>query len=147
MTHGDHRRLHMKLAVERGDTKKYGRPMTEEQKAKFTEMARRPKSEGTKRKISEAQKGRPHKKGADNPLFGTHCSEETKRKISEKNTGHPATRGSIGMHWYNNGTIDILCLPEDAPEGWIKGRLRGIFNERDEITGRFIKQANAEVNN
>lgn len=41
-------------------------------------------TEETKRKISEA------KKGKNNPNYGKHLSEETKRKISEANKGHTA---------------------------------------------------------
>ena len=25
--------------------------------------------------------------------------------------------------WYNNGTESVMCLEEDAPDGWVKGRI------------------------
>lgn len=43
-------------------------------------------SDETRRKISEANKGRNHK-GRNNPMFGRHHSEETRRKLSEANRG------------------------------------------------------------
>lgn len=51
---------------------------------KMLEVFRKPKSEETKKKLSESHKGKQ-------PRLGTHHSEETKKKISEKNKGKPPT--------------------------------------------------------
>ena len=77
-------------------------------------------SEETRRKISEAQKGKPRyyargknnpnfgrqyseeerrqmserMKGANNPNYGKHFSEEHKRKLSKSNMGHRALKGA-----------------------------------------------------
>lgn len=37
--------------------------------------------------ISKSKKGKPGKKGKENPNYGKHLSEETKKKISEKTKG------------------------------------------------------------
>ena len=61
-------------------------------------LKRKHLSEETRRKMSEAQKGKivseetrrkmsEAKKGEKNPLFGTHLSKKTRRKISEKKKG------------------------------------------------------------
>lgn len=60
-------------------------------------------SEETKRKMSEAWKGKPK-------------SEEAKRKMSEARKG----KGK-GKHWYNNGKRELLAF--ECPEGFVKGRL------------------------
>lgn len=48
-------------------------------------------SESTKKKISDAVKGKNHAryglKGRDNPLFGTHHSEETREKMRKSHKG------------------------------------------------------------
>lgn len=46
-------------------------------------------SEETKKKLSEAHKGKMS--GKDNPFFGKHHSEETKKRISEYNKGKKIT--------------------------------------------------------
>lgn len=43
------------------------------------------------RKISEALKGKPGRRGPDNPMYGKHLSDETKRKISAALKGRPFT--------------------------------------------------------
>ena len=57
-------------------------------------------SDETKRKISEAKKGK-------------HLSEEHKRKMGEAHKG---------KHWYNNGVKSILA--KTCPEGFVKGRIK-----------------------
>ena len=66
-------------------------------------------SEETKRRMSEAQKGRkkPHK--------GIPRSEECRRKIAESNR-----RRKGKEHWYTNGVICIKA--EHCPEGFKPGR-------------------------
>ena len=88
-------------------------------------------SEETKRKMSEAHKGKmfneEHKlkiskamkyknKGNKNRL-GKHHSEETKRKMSEAKKGK-----TLGRHWYNNGIKNVRA--RECPEGFVKGRLK-----------------------
>ena len=53
------------------------------------------------------------------------------RTHPEKNcfvTNNPSYKGmkshTKGMHWYNNGEKEIMCKPENLPDGFIKGRLK-----------------------
>jgi hypothetical protein len=64
-------------------------------------------SETTKKKQSEANKGKPK-------------SEEHKMKISEAQKGEKSY--NYGKHWYNNGEINIRA--KECPEGFVSGRLR-----------------------
>lgn len=92
-------------------------------------------SEETRRKISEATKGKqgPHK--------GKHLSEEHRKKLSEVHKGNKNALGSCrseehrkkisaaqkgntnvrGKHWYNNGKINIRA--KECPKGFIPGKL------------------------
>ena len=67
----------------------------------------KPKSEETKKKISEAQKGEK------NSMYGKQLSEETKKKMGE------AHKGKL---WFNNGIINIRA--KECPPGFVPGRLR-----------------------
>ena len=73
-------------------------------------------SDESRSKISETKKGQP------SPMKGKNHSEESLRKMSESHKGHPPTKGSIGMHWYNNGKVNKFAY--ECPEGYIKGRLK-----------------------
>ena len=68
-------------------------------------------SEETKRKMSEAQKGRkkPHK--------GVPRSEECRRKIAESNRRRKGT-----FYWFTNGIINIRA--GQCPEGFKPGRTK-----------------------
>lgn len=68
-----------------------------------------PKSEETKRKMSEAAKGRTF-------------SEETRKKLSEAAKGkHIGNTNTKGKHWYNNGIINIMA--KECPDGFTPGQL------------------------
>ena len=68
-------------------------------------------SEETRRKMSEARKGKiPWNKGK-------HHSEETRQKFSE---------AAKGKHWYNNGVKSIMA--KTCPEGFVPGRI--VCNKR-----------------
>lgn len=105
-----------------------------ETKMKISEKAKGRKSywkgkylpEETKRKISETRKNRhiePWNKGLKG--FGIPWnkgkkgiySEETIRKMAEAKKGK-----NVGMHWFNNGTIEIKAF--ECPEGFVLGRIR-----------------------
>ena len=64
----------------------------------------KPKSEETRRKMREAQKGKN---------IGKKRSEETRKKMGEARKGR---------HWYNNGKENKFCY--ECPEGFTPGRLR-----------------------
>ena len=69
-------------------------------------------TEETKRKISEAQKGRT-------------LSEETKRKIGEAGTGERNPMYGKRYKFVNNGIENrYIPLDEETPEGFIRGRLK-----------------------
>ena len=67
-------------------------------------------SEETKKKMSEAKKGKHI--GRDNSFYGKHHSEDTKKKMSE---------AQKGKHWYNNGKENRFCF--ECPDGFVTGRL------------------------
>ena len=73
------------------------------------------RSEETKKKLSEANKGKHL--GKDNPFYGKHHSEETKKKLSEISKVRMK-----GMWWYNNGKINIRA--KECPDGFIPGRIK-----------------------
>ena len=106
LTKAEHRKLHFKGKHHSEDTR---RKMSESHNGHSV-------SEETRRKISEAKKGKP------SPMKGMQHSEESLRKMSESHKGHPPTKGSKGMHWYNNGTINVYTY--ECPEGFVKGRLK-----------------------
>ena len=65
------------------------------------------RSEESKKKMSEAQKGKK----------GKHHTEETKNKIAEA-----ARVNSMGRHWYNNGKENKFCY--ECPDGFVPGMLK-----------------------
>lgn len=76
-------------------------------------------SEETKRKKSEARKGKP------GTFKGKHHSEEHKKKVSEAMKGNQYAKGNknnLGKHWFNNGEESKLCY--ECPNGFIPGRLK-----------------------
>lgn len=75
-----------------------------------------PHSEETRRKISEALKGKPSSRK------GSHHSEEAKEKNRQKHIGKPTwNKGKKVGHWYNNGTVSVQR--QECPEGFVPGRL------------------------
>ena len=64
-------------------------------------------SEETRKKMSEARKGKTK-------------SEEHKKKLSESHKGKNIW--TKRMHWYNNGKENKFCY--ECPDGFIPGRLR-----------------------
>ena len=96
MKHSEHASLHQKGKPKSEETKK---KMSEAQKGRFV-------SEETRNKISETLKGHiPWNKWKQN-------SKETRKKISEANKGR---------HWFNNGKISIMRF--ECPDGFVPGRL------------------------
>ena len=97
-------------SVEHKSLHKKGKPKSEETRKRMSEAKKGhsgalkgkkigPRSEETKKKISETMKGK-------------HLSEETKRRMSEARKG---------KHWFNNGQINKHCF--ECPEGFVPGRL------------------------
>ena len=112
----------------------------------------KPLSEETRKKLSEANKGK--QLGKDNQFYGKKHSEETKKKMAEANKGkkmseeskkknseahigkHPseetkkklreAKKGeknpAFGKHWFNNGKINKLCY--ECPPGFVPGKIK-----------------------
>lgn len=77
----------------------------------------KPLSDETKKKISEATKGRTTWNK------GKQFSEAAKKKMSEN---HKDVNGEnnpmYGKHWYNNGKENKACY--ECPEGFVPGMLR-----------------------
>lgn len=91
---------------------------SEETRRKISETEKgRYLSEETRQKMSEARKGRKHTEEAKRKMSevhkSKHHSEETKRKMSESHKG---------KHWFNNGEICTRCF--ECPEGFVPGILR-----------------------
>ena len=108
LTHAEHRRLHQK-----------GKMYSEESRRKISEALKgKKKSEEHCKKMSESLKGRTVWNKGKNNIY----SDETIKKMSESHKRHPPTKGSKGMHWYNNGTINVCAY--ECPEGFVKGRLK-----------------------
>ena len=85
-----------------------GKPKSEETRRKISESAKgKKKSEETRRKISESAKGKKK-------------SEETRRKMSEAHKGRNVW--IRGRHWFNNGKINVRV--KECPPGFVPGRLR-----------------------
>ena len=70
------------------------------------------------RKNSEGHKGKYA--GENHPMYGKKHSEESKKKMREAHKGKNIW--SKGMHWYNNGKINIMS--KECPDGFTPGRLR-----------------------
>lgn len=101
--------------------------MSEEHKNKLRMInTERHPSEETRHKMSISRKGRiftdEHKLNLSKAAKKRIITEEEKKKMSEtRKRLHIVTRGSTGMHWYNNGIIQLSAF--ECPEGFIKGRL------------------------
>ena len=108
LTPAEHRRLHMQ-----------GKNLSEKTRKKISESNKgKKKSEEHCKKMSESLKGRTAWNKGKKDIY----SEESRRKMSEAHKGHPPTKGSKGMHWYNNGTINVCAYT--CPEGFVMGRLK-----------------------
>ena len=98
-------------------------------------------SEETKRKLSEAKKGKKHSeetrrkqsermKGENNLNYGKSPSEETRRKRSEANKGkkhseetrRKQSEAKKGIKWWNDGKGNTKMSIECPEEGWVPGR-------------------------
>ena len=100
LTESEHASLHQKGKPKSEETKK---KMSEAQKGRFV-------SEETRNKISETLKGKLV--GDKNPFYGKKHLDETRKKISEANKGR---------HWFNNGKISIMRF--ECPDGFVPGRI------------------------
>ena len=70
--------------------------------------------------MSEAMKGKYT--GENHPMYGKKHSDETRRKMSESQKGkHIGNTASKGMHWFNNGKINIMA--KECPDGFTPGQL------------------------
>ena len=119
-----------------------GKKMSEEFCRKNSESHKgKHASDETRRKMSEVRKGENH------PMYGKHHSEETRKKMSESKKGKYHTEeakkkmslsrkgkpkseetrkrmseANKGVHFFNNGEIDIRA--KECPDGFTPGRLR-----------------------
>lgn len=82
------------------------------------------RSEETRKKISEANKGKP------SPNYGKKMSEEQKKKISEAKKGKHLSEetkkkmgeAKKGMRWFNNGEKCVRA--KECPPGFVPGMLK-----------------------
>lgn len=108
--------------------------ISEEQKAKLRLLnLGRPLTEEHRRKISESNKGKifsnEHRLNLSKAAKKRVMSKEERKKLSEtRKKLHIVTRGSKGMHWYNNGSINISAF--ECPDGFVKGRLPYIIKNK-----------------
>ena len=90
---------------------------------------RRHHTEQTRRKMSEALKGKnfseAHKRKIGEANKGKHRSEEIKKKLSEANTGQRSPNFGKHLIFINNGKIKKkIELSDPIPEGFNRGRLK-----------------------
>ena len=91
------------------------RKPSKETKKKMSDARKgKPRSAETRKKLSEAHKGKP------SPTKGKHFSEETKNKLSEAHKGKNIWIKCT--HWFNNGKINIRA--KECPDGFIPGRIK-----------------------
>ena len=120
-THSEHMKLHH---LDKPLSEDARRKLSEANKGKPSGMKGKHHSEDARRKLSEAKKGK-------------HLSEETRKKMSESHIGKPVwmngkhhseesckkmSEAKKGKHWYNNGDTSILA--KTCPEGFVKGRIK-----------------------
>ena len=125
LTTREHNSLHHK-----GNKYSLGKHLSEETKKKISDARKgKPKSAETRKKMSEAMKGNKHalgckrseetKKKMSEAKKGKLISEEHKNKISEANKGNSYAKG---MHWFNNGKENKYCY--ECPEGFVPGKIK-----------------------
>ena len=95
---------------------KKGKKLSDETRKKLSEANKGKKlSDETRKKMSDVKKDisdETRKKMSD-AKKGKQLSDETKKKLSEARKG---------MHWYNNGKINVRV--KECPEGFVPGMLR-----------------------
>ena len=108
LTHSEHSILHSK-----GNKNMLGKHHNKETKKKISDAKKgKPFSEEWKRKMSEAKKGKKRK-----PF-----SEEWKRKMSEAKKGRSL---------WNNGIKNVFS--RECPEGFVKGRIKKSVNRKNDV--------------
>ena len=95
-----------------------GNKLSAETRRKISEAVKgKPKTEEHKSKLSESHKGKYA--GEKHPFYGKHHSAEFIQKISE---AHKGNKYNLGRHWYNNGKENKFCY--ECPEGFVPGMLK-----------------------
>ena len=89
----------------------------------------KPKSAETRRRLSEVKKGKYA--GENNPMYGRHHSDEARKKMSHSwdydkhfsaETRKKMSTLRKGRRWFNNGKESKFCF--ECPDGFTPGRLR-----------------------
>ena len=113
-----------------------GKHHTEEQKRKMSEVCKGintgPKSEETKRKISQTLMGNiPWNKGIKMTEEQRLKQVEIKKKIYEGEKGEQIKQklrdANVGNVWWNNGVIEVKS--KEQPEGFLCGRINNHRNK------------------
>ena len=119
---------------------RYHREVSEETRKKISEANKgKVRSEEFKLNVSRTQKGRKKPDGFAEKCSkiqkGKIVSESTKNKLRALNTGE--NNPSYGKHWYNNGVINKKFNENEIPEGFVRGTLRkGIKTGKNNIAGK-----------
>ena len=94
-------------------------------------------SEANRKHLSESRIASGVAKGEKNPMYGKHHTEESKRKMSEHSKGkNPKLSETCkNLIWITNGKEDKRIYKDsEIPEGYRRGRTKGIFGNYNSTT-------------
>ena len=132
LTSSEHRSLHMK-----------GRVVSEKEKIKISNGVKKYQVEHpiTKEQHEKMSYVQQNMKFFNNGTISTKAFDCPEGFIPGRLKYY--TKGNKGMHWYNNGEIQICCYEKDCPKGFKKGLLK----RSKEHTNNLIKSRKEVLKN
>ncbi len=112
-------------------TDEFRKKMSEVTKGEKNPFYGKHHTEETKRKISEANKGRQKSEETIRKIVAAHIgkplSSKHKQKLSEiakERFSDPTKTPTYNKPWYNNGLQEAHYYEGKQPNGWVRGRLK-----------------------